>query len=434
MSPAEPDRPSSQRLDSWKAIAEYLGRDARTAMRWHANDGLAVFAYTDEIDGWMAGHQAVARPPADPVRLEGLTPRTSDASLASGATGAAPATWGRRFRWPAAAVVLMAILVAQQAWRRTAAVPEAGPIVRASIERDAIVALDAEGRQAWRFALPPVNEALWMRHIRVSDVNGDGRPDVVASVEFLKTSGGLGESTLMAVDSSGRLLWRRTLDDHVTFDGVDYGPPWYQDAMVVYSVGGQTRITAAFHHHTWWPDIVVTFDPRGDVVGKFINAGWIDSLAVTADGTRLLAAGVNNALNGSILAVLDAAHPIGVSPPGLKTPVCANCPSGAPETYVVWPRSDLANSTQTPPTIALVLADGHVEVRANQRRSDGGPELITRLSRSLDVVSRGVSDSFRSLHGRLEREGTLAHPITACPWLVPPMKRWTPSGGWRDVE
>src|ERR1019366_132013 len=48
---------SGRRLDSWKEIAEYLGRDVRTAMRWGKADGLpirhiagakgrAVFSYT----------------------------------------------------------------------------------------------------------------------------------------------------------------------------------------------------------------------------------------------------------------------------------------------------------------------------------------------------------------------------------------------------
>jgi Tol biopolymer transport system component len=57
------NRPANVRLDSWKDIATYLGRDIRTAMRWEKN-GLpvhrvpgvrrqAVFAYTDEIDTWL---------------------------------------------------------------------------------------------------------------------------------------------------------------------------------------------------------------------------------------------------------------------------------------------------------------------------------------------------------------------------------------------
>ena len=52
------------RLDSWKRIAAYLGKDVRTAMRWskdggmpvHRHDGSsrgAVYAYRSEIDEWL---------------------------------------------------------------------------------------------------------------------------------------------------------------------------------------------------------------------------------------------------------------------------------------------------------------------------------------------------------------------------------------------
>jgi len=52
------------RLDSWKAIAEYLGRDVRSVQRWECERGLpvhripgakggGVFAYTEELEGWL---------------------------------------------------------------------------------------------------------------------------------------------------------------------------------------------------------------------------------------------------------------------------------------------------------------------------------------------------------------------------------------------
>jgi len=52
------------RLDSWKQIADYLGRDVTTVIRWEKEKALpvhrvpggkrhAVFAYPEEIDAWM---------------------------------------------------------------------------------------------------------------------------------------------------------------------------------------------------------------------------------------------------------------------------------------------------------------------------------------------------------------------------------------------
>lgn len=62
------------RLDSWKDIAAYLGRDVRTAIRWQGK-GLpvhrvpggkraAVFAYPAEIDQWLVGKTANGSPVA----------------------------------------------------------------------------------------------------------------------------------------------------------------------------------------------------------------------------------------------------------------------------------------------------------------------------------------------------------------------------------
>lgn len=59
-----PNPEHNQRLDSWKEIAEYLGRDVRTVIRWEKEKGLpvrrvpggkrqSVFAMTGEIDEWL---------------------------------------------------------------------------------------------------------------------------------------------------------------------------------------------------------------------------------------------------------------------------------------------------------------------------------------------------------------------------------------------
>ena len=55
-----------RRLDSWKEIALFFGRDERTVKRWEKERGLpvyrvpgsargGVFAYVDELNGWLQG-------------------------------------------------------------------------------------------------------------------------------------------------------------------------------------------------------------------------------------------------------------------------------------------------------------------------------------------------------------------------------------------
>ena len=62
--------PASDRLDSWKEIAAYLGREVRTVQRWEKKEGLpvhrhlhdklgTVYAYKSELDAWRNSRRLV---------------------------------------------------------------------------------------------------------------------------------------------------------------------------------------------------------------------------------------------------------------------------------------------------------------------------------------------------------------------------------------
>ena len=62
------------RLDGWKEIAAYLGKDPRTVQRWerkiglpiHRPNGASVFAYRSELESWLrtADQSEIEREPA----------------------------------------------------------------------------------------------------------------------------------------------------------------------------------------------------------------------------------------------------------------------------------------------------------------------------------------------------------------------------------
>lgn len=65
-----------RKLDSWKEIADYLGREVRTVQRWEQTERLpvhrhehlkksTVYAYTSELDEWMKQRQPKDDPEAD---------------------------------------------------------------------------------------------------------------------------------------------------------------------------------------------------------------------------------------------------------------------------------------------------------------------------------------------------------------------------------
>ncbi len=74
---SQKELPKNTRLDSWKAIAAFFGKDERTVKRWEKERGLpihrlpgaargTVFAYTEELDSWLAG-------PESKVSVEGAS-------------------------------------------------------------------------------------------------------------------------------------------------------------------------------------------------------------------------------------------------------------------------------------------------------------------------------------------------------------------------
>jgi Tol biopolymer transport system component len=69
-------------VETWKAIADYLGRTIRTAQRWEHEEGLpvhrhkhadrdSVYAFKDELDAWLTGRNPPANGSLIPLRVEG---------------------------------------------------------------------------------------------------------------------------------------------------------------------------------------------------------------------------------------------------------------------------------------------------------------------------------------------------------------------------
>lgn len=156
--------PTNRRLDSWKEIADYLGRDVRTVIRWEKEKALpvrrvpggkrqGVFAYSAEIDQWMSG-QSVEMEPAATVDGADTTARLQDVPRAR-----------RSFRLRialSAAAIFMVFLAAAWLWieRHTSAAAGPPPL-----------------RRPLHFARADY-EAGAPRGLVVGDFNGDKKVDL----------------------------------------------------------------------------------------------------------------------------------------------------------------------------------------------------------------------------------------------------------------
>jgi Tol biopolymer transport system component len=170
--------PERRRLDAWKGIANYLGRDVTTVRRWEKREGLpvhrhlheklgSVYAFTDEIDDWWEQRsKGLALPaPKDPARRDAAAkPRDGEPTLSA----PAPAMPRRHGVWWSAAGILLALALtatltsgpwlprvrARDDSARSVVTPPAGTVVDATeISPDGrhvvFSARDAEGARLW---------------------------------------------------------------------------------------------------------------------------------------------------------------------------------------------------------------------------------------------------------------------------------------------
>ena len=81
--------PRDQKLDSWKEIANYLGREVRTVQRWEKADGLpvrrllhakrgSVYAFAAELDAWVTSREPSDVAGSDGIAVVGETKATGN--------------------------------------------------------------------------------------------------------------------------------------------------------------------------------------------------------------------------------------------------------------------------------------------------------------------------------------------------------------------
>jgi hypothetical protein len=430
---------SGRRLDSWKEIADYLGRDVRTAIRWEHERGLpvhrvpggkrgGVFAYAEEIDRWHGSDVA--------------------SDTASDRSRAAEGGPTRRSQLIFVAIALVAVLLVGG----LVAFVRAGRSVHGSIGRARLGRLDFgpwevtartdAGDVAWRHEFPggllPVPSDAQSK-FAIADVDGDGEEEVVATVT-LRLEGDSTQEELACFSRQGGVKWRTRLEDRVTFRAGTFGPPWTAGHVVVYRLAGQTRIAWSQGHHTWWPGILTALDGTGRRLSMFVHSGAIRALSTLdgAHGPLLLVGGISNAHRSASLAVLDGAAVAGRSPVPAGTPYeCVTCGGEPPLRYYLFPRSEILIASDFPyNSTRLVRVVGDEIELATRESPDGAPvaEMIFRFSKDFVLLDARAADSWAA-HEALQRAGKLDHSVADCPMYrtPPPAREWTPEGGWRDV-
>jgi hypothetical protein len=416
------DSAASNRLDSWKAIAEYLQRDAATVRRWEKRLGLpvhrvaggsgrSVFAFTDEIDAWLK------------------TSRTASPDAST-----APA----RVHPPAAALVAIALLSLAGAgawWARSSGVEAAD--LRVEVTREGITARDPEGREQWRYRFPADYAVALSPTSEAAEVTSGPSPAVYAITGYReRRSDGQAEGgELLVFDQRGELQRRFAFDDAVRFGEQRFGPPWAITAFAV-EPRAPRRVALASHHWTWSPSLVTVLDAAGQRLGTFAHYGWIEQVRWLRSD-RLLIGGYSNSREGGMVALVDPAALDGQGPEDAGGEShCRSCGDGRPLRMVAMPRTEVNRASASRFNRAVLeITPTTIIARTMEMAADesGVVEVIYEFTHDLQLTRAAFGERYWYAHRQLELAGKIDHPADRCPdRLGPrPIEAWTPEDGWR---
>lgn len=423
-----------RRLDSWKEIAEYLGRDVRTATRWEAQGlplhripggrGRSVFAFTEEIDAWMAGRDKgaavssgsaspdVVGPPAWPLSMRARAVAAVAALLITVAAGVAmiPPRWRKPLD---ASALRVAVTETEVSVREGTAVP----IVIHSFGRG--LARQLSGR-------PPV----------VSDSDGNGRLDLLFAVSVYedRTDGSVRSGELLNMELDGSMRWKFSFDDVLAFRDEEFSGPWGIADWQAVGRGPRTRVAVAAHDYVWWASMVGIVDAEGRRLSTFVHPGWVESV-MWLDSGRLAMGGFNNQRDEAMFAILEG-DATGWQAPGTSgSPfACTDCPSAVPRFYATLPRSELNRITGERFNRATVTLIGDRIHVTTTEMHETAANAIYEFNRDAQLLSARFSGAYWDVHRRLEHEGRLKHTRAACPDRDGPaaIQVWSPAG-WRRI-
>lgn len=416
-----------ERLDSWKAIATYLGKDAGTVRRWERTRGLpvhrvpggkgtSVYAYAAEIDAWLKS------PEQEEASAEGADDE-----------GAPMASPSRLWRW--LLVPAVAALVAVIWW---AASPDtAPPDLRINLTEHSVVARDGDGRELWVHPL-----ADGWRHLK-SEVSAasqvmpgsQGRAYFITSHRQKGMDGAVEGGEFTALDAEGHAQFTFRFFDNLRFGGKPYGEPW---AITAFSAldSDPPRLAVAAHHWLWPPSMLAVLDAKGNRLGTYANHGWIEQLQWLSSN-RLLFGGFSHSKDGGLVGLLDPAQLDGQSPEDIGSPThCETCGSNPPLKLVVMPRSEVNIHSRSRFNRAVLERTGDrlvartIEVPAAD--GQGAADAIYEFTLSLDLVRASYSDYYWQVHDRLFEEKELDHDRAHCPYKngPPSVMVWTRETGW----
>lgn len=430
----------SDRLESWKEIAQFIRRDKRTAMRWAAQ-GMPVhrvpsgkrgriFASREEISQWLNKRENAA-PRSGTSRSASIISRPRYVAISA----------------LVAAVLLFLFLVLQPF---SSGNTHSRLVTRVTFTANAVLAW-AGKQPLWKHTFArPLDAEFWGPRnelpdfVRIVDLSKGDKREVILVAPFRLGSDpdSLFQMDVDCFSNSGKLLWSYVPHERFQFGVNELDGPWFVTTLHVSQIGAKAWLWVAEEHYLWGNSFVVRINPEtGHAVLRYVNTGALYALneVETTRGTELLAGGFNNEYSAGILAVINEQKPMASSPqtPGTRHQ-CVSCSRGVPDEYFVFPRTEinrLEGIYEDPVTLIQVSGD-NVEVHKLESRGVADANTIYQFSTNptFRPVSLRYDSSYKMLYREFQKEGKIRSAIAdASEQLHPlPISVWTPTGGWEN--
>jgi hypothetical protein len=391
------DQEKVQTIDSWKAIADYLGVSIRTAQSWEKERRLPI-------------HRDGSGPRARVFAVREDLDRWKGSSIGTSAESSAGNT-ARRLRF-AALLVAVSVLTAASYLAIRVSVGESRVANPAACRQQSnyIEVFDAAGEMLWMEQLLPYPREQNADSLGclVADIDRDGRNEVLVATHDPPhwISG-----RLHCFDPDGRKRWVGSFEETLrfgerTFTG--FYVKWFTPILDT-----DPPYVAVSLANVYFPSATLLLDPNdGREVSRYLHPGHIEHFArldLDGDGAEeLLLGGVNNPGEGLGLAALVALE-LPFPDPDPAVIDLFGRPGGQETAYLLFPRSDgdadvpyqqgIGPMTRVGPDHILVLLAL-------------GPSWAFKLNRDLEVVEARPSDYLISYHKHLEAIEILNHSLT----------------------
>jgi TolB-like protein/Flp pilus assembly protein TadD len=259
------DKPSEDRLDSWKAIAAYLGRDVTTVQRWEKREGMpvhrhlhdkrgSVYSLAPELDAWLQGRRQNLAEEQDEKEAQPEAPVEAE-----GDHRRAPPRVGR---WLAiAAVALLALLAAAYLVSRGRRL---GNVVQPKIRSLAVLPLkNLSGDPTQEYLSDGMTDALIDRLSRMHNLRVISRTSVmrfknpqvsVPEIARMLQVDAIVEGSVMRQDNRIRVtaqLIRGATDEHFWSETYDreLRDVFAVQSELAQSIANKVRVTATGEEH-----------------------------------------------------------------------------------------------------------------------------------------------------------------------------------------